>query len=288
MAVIAVACDAGGMDFPACGFGSAWLTGPGMFGPPPDRRAAAGVLRRAVDGGIRLVDTADCYGPEVIEELVAEALHPYRDGVIISTKGGRIALGDSRWLPAGKPEQLQAACEASLRRLGLETIELYQLNAVDPDVPVEESVGALVELRSAGKIRHIGVCNVDTDQLARARAVSDIASVQDRFDLLHRENEPVLEACAAAGIRFLPWFPPDATMQPPPGSTVARMAARLAITPAQLALAWLRHRSPVMVPLPGTPDPVRFEQDLEALSLALDADDLRALTGDGLDLSAHR
>lgn len=272
-------CDAEVVELPRYGFGSAWLTGPGMFGPPPDRRAAVRVLRRAVDAGIRLVDTADCYGPEVIEEIVAEALHPYRDGLIVSTKGGRIALGGSRWRADGRPEHLRRACEASLRRLRRETIDLYQLNAVDPDVPLEESVGALVELRSAGKIRHIGVCNVDTDQLLRARAAAEIASVQDRFDLLYRENEPVLDACAAAGIPFLPWFPPDATAEPPPESTLARTAARLGVSPAQLALAWLLHRSPVMVPLPGTADPVRFAQDLEALSLRLDPADVGALEG---------
>lgn len=274
-------CDAVGVELPRYGFGSAWLTGPGMFGPPPDRRAAIRVLRRAVDAGIQLVDTADCYGPETIEEVVAEALHPYRDGLIVATKGGRLALGDNRWRADGRPEHLRMACEASLRRLRLETIDLYQLNAVDPDVPVEESVGALIELRSAGKIRHIGVCNVDTDQLRRARAVTEITSVQDRYDLLHRENEPVLDACAAAGIRFLPWFPPEATAQPPPESNLARTAARLGVTPAQLALAWLLHRSPVTVPLPGTADPVRLQQDLEALSLRLDPADVHGLSEPG-------
>lgn len=261
-----------------CGFGSAWLTGPGMFGPPPDRDAAIGVLRRAIDAGIQLVDTADCYGPEVIEHLVAETLHPYPSDLVISTKGGRFALGDNRWRADGRPEHLTQACEASLRRLRLETIDLYQLNAVDPAVPLEESVGALVELQQAGKIRCIGLCNVDVEQLARAQAVAGITSVQDRFDLLHRETEAVLDACDAAGVVFLPWSPPTATDDARTDHAWSQIAAAHGASPSQIALAWMLERSRVMLPLPGTADPTRFEQDLGALSLRLTPDEVQTLT----------
>jgi pyridoxine 4-dehydrogenase len=260
------------------GFGGAWLTGPGTYGPPPELDAARRVLRRAVGVGIQLVDTADCYGPEISERLIAEALYPYPDDVVVSTKGGRLALGDNRWRPVGRPDHLRRACEASLRRLRLEAIDLYQLNAVDPEVPLEESLGALVELRAEGKVRAIGVCNVDVDQLVRARDVTRIASVQDRFDLLTRDNEPVLDACERDGIAFLPWFPPAPDLTAQPRSALERVARAHDARPAQVALAWLLARSPVALPLPGTPDPAAYEQDLAALELALDPVEVAALS----------
>ena len=179
----------------------------------------------------------------------------------------------------GRPEHLGAACEGSLRRLRLEAIDLYQLNAVDPAVPIEESLGALVELREAGKIRAIGVCNVDPEQLQAARAVAPIASVQDRFDVRCRENEPVLDACTRLGIPFLPWFPPWNQEAAPAGSALARIAERHRARPAQVGLAWLLARSPLILPLPGSPDPAAYEEDLAALAIELDADEVRELSG---------
>jgi pyridoxine 4-dehydrogenase len=259
------------------GFGGAWLTGPGTYGPPPDLDAARAILRRAVEFGIQLFDTADCYGPEKSELLIAEALYPYPDDVVISTKGGRLALGNSQWQAAGRPEHLKQACEGSLRRLRLEAIDLYQLNAVDPDVPLEESLGALVELREAGKIRHIGLCNVNTEEFARAQAATRIASVQDRYDLLTRANDPVIDACTRAGIAFLPWAPPMNELRAGPGSALARIAAAHKVNPSQVALAWLITRSPVVTPLPGTVIPGWFEEDLAALEIMLSAEEAELL-----------
>jgi pyridoxine 4-dehydrogenase len=260
------------------GFGGAWLTGPGTYGPPPDLDVARGIVRRAVACGIQLVDTADCYGPAISELLIAEALHPYPEDVVVSTKGGRRALGDNRWRAIGQPGYLKRACDASLRRLRLDTIDLYQLNAVDPEVPLEESLGALVELRGTGKIRNIGVCNVDLEQLERARAVTPFASVQDRYDINTRVNDSVLDFCTREGIAFLPWFPPSAIDAAPPRSALARISSRHSARPPQVALRWLLARSPITVPLPGTTDPQRYEEDLAALSLSLEDGEIRELT----------
>ncbi|MDT0377466.1 aldo/keto reductase [Streptomyces sp. DSM 42041] len=259
------------------GFGGAWLTGPGTYGPPADPDAARAVVRRAVEAGVQLVDTADCYGPEISETLISEALTPYRDQVAVSTKGGRRALGGGSWQADGRPEHLRRACEGSLRRLRRDTIDLYQLNAVDPAVPVEESLGALVELRDAGKIRHIGVCNVTVAQLEAALAVTAVASVQERYDLTTRDHEDVLDACAARGLAFLPWFPPANALRAAPGSALARVARSHEASPAQVALAWLLRRSPVTLPLPGTTDPQGWEEDLAALRLRLSEAEVDAL-----------
>jgi aryl-alcohol dehydrogenase-like predicted oxidoreductase len=259
------------------GFGGAWLTGPGTYGPPPDLNAARGAVRRAVDAGVQLVDTADCYGPEISERLIAESLHPYPDGVVVSTKGGRLPLGNNRWRADGRPEHLREACEASLRRLRLGAIGLYQLNAVDPEVPLEESLGALVELREEGKIRAIGVCNVDAAQLERAGAVTSIASVQDRYDLLTRENEPVLEACARQGIAFLAWFPPSAGFDAEAGSALHHVAAAHDATTRQVMLAWIVAHSLALVPLPGAPDPGRYGEDLDGIAIELTTDEVALL-----------
>ncbi|MCM2575922.1 aldo/keto reductase [Streptomyces meridianus] len=261
------------------GFGGAWLTGPGTHGPPPDRAAAREVVRRAVDAGVQLVDTADCYGPGISETLIAQALFPYPEDVVVSTKGGRIALGGNRWRADGRPEHLREACEGSLRRLRREAIDLYQLNAVDPTVPLEESLGALVDLRDAGKIRAIGVCNVSVSEFVRARAVTAIASVQDRYDLLTRENEDVLDVCTAEGTVFLPWFPPANELRARPDSVLDRIASRHGASAAQVALAWLLRRSPVTVPLPGTWNPEWWEEDLSSLHLRLTEAEVRELGG---------
>jgi pyridoxine 4-dehydrogenase len=260
------------------GFGGAWLTGPGTYGPPPDVDAARAVLRLALDAGVQLFDTADCYGPGTSETLIAEALHPYPEGVVVSTKGGRRALGGNRWEANGRPGHLRAACEGSLRRLRLTEIHLYQLNAVDPDVPLEESVGALDELRNVGMIRHIGLCDVTTDQLRRAMAVARICSVQNRYDLHTRQQDDVLDLCAREGVAFLPWFPPAHGMRAEPGSALAEVAAAHDATPAQVALAWLLRRADVVLPLPGTSVPEEWEEDLAALDLRLTAAEAARLT----------
>lgn len=272
-----------GGDLPVrrVGFGGAWLTGPGTFGPPPDLEAARRSVRTALDAGVQLFDTADCYGPEISEELIAEALAPYPDGVVVSTKGGRRPLGNNQWQVNGRPEHLRRACEASLRRLRLERIDLYQLNAIDPDVPLAESLGALLELGDEGKVRHIGICNVNAEELAEASRIAPVASVQDRFDLTTRANEPVLRACEQAGLAFLPWFPPDNERRAEAGSALAEVAGRTGATPGQVALAWLLATSPVALPLPGTPDPACFEEDLEALALDLTDDEVAALDAMG-------
>jgi len=260
------------------GFGGAWLTGPGTFGPPPDPDQASLALRRAVDRGIQLVDTADCYGPEVSERLIAETLWPYPDDVVVSTKGGRVALGHGQWRPDGRPEHLVSALDASLARLRLDHVDLYQLNAVDPQVPLADSLGALEEQRVRGKVRHIGICNVDVEKLDDACRVARIVSVQDRFDLTTRENEPVLRACERRGIAFLAWFPPDNERIAPPGSALERVAATHRASPAQVALAWLVQSSSVTVPLPGATRPEWIDEDLAALELGLGDDELEQLS----------
>ncbi len=235
-------------------------------------------MRCAVAEGVQLVDTADCYGPETSETLIAESLHPYPADLVISTKGGRRALGDNRWRADGRPEHLRAACVGSLRRLRLEAIDLYQLNAVDPEVPLEESLGALVELREEGKVRTIGVCNVSVAELEQAQAVTPIASVQDRFDVRTRDNEPVLDACARLGIAFLPWFPPWHGEAAAPGSPLEEISRRHAAQPAQIGLAWLLARAPVALPLPGADHPSVYETDLKALRIELTSDEVEELT----------
>ncbi len=261
------------------GFGGAWLTGPGTYGTPPDVDVARGIVRRAVESGVQLIDTADSYGPETGSELLtADALYPYPDDVVISTKAGRLALGTNKWQPDGRPEHLTVACEGSLRRLRLEAIELYQLNQIDPDVPVEESLGALVELREAGKICNVGLCNVTVAELRRCQAVTPIASVQDRYDFVHHDNDAVIDACANDRIAFLPWGPPANDLAARPGSPLARVASEQAARPAQIALAWLLARSPNVVALPGTTDRDWFEEDLAALDLELTAAQVEQLT----------
>ncbi|MFJ5268676.1 aldo/keto reductase [Streptomyces sp. NPDC088358] len=258
------------------GYGTAQLTGPGYWGPRGDARDAVAVLRRAVERGVTLVDTADNYGPSVAEELVAEALRPYPADLLIATKGGVVRTGDSAWHVSGRPETLRAMCEASLRRLRLDTIGLYQLHRLDPQVPMAEQLGALDELRAEGKIRHLGLDTVTAGQLEAAVELTDIAAVQNRYNLLDRGSEPLLELCEARGIAFLPWFPlgnGSLTV----GRVHAEIAAAHGATPGQLALAWLLHRSPVLCPTPGTGSLVHLEENLDAAALRLTAEDMRAL-----------
>ena len=259
------------------GFGAMRLTGDGVWGEPSDHETALAVLRRAVELGINLIDTADSYGPEVSERLIAEALHPYPDDLVIATKGGLLRPGPGRWDPDCRPEHLREACEGSLRRLRLERIHVYQLHTVDHEVPLEESLGALIELRDEGKIAHIGISNVDVDQLERALEMTQVVSVQNRFNLVDRDSEPVLEACERRGIAFIPWFPLATGSLARPGSALDRAAASHQADPAQVALAWLLARSQVMLPIPGTGSVEHLEENAAAAGVRLDRDEVDQL-----------
>jgi pyridoxine 4-dehydrogenase len=259
------------------GLGAMSLTGPGVWGPPSRPDEARAVLRRAVELGVDLIDTADSYGPEVSETLLAETLHPYPEGLVIATKAGFTRQGPNRWTPNGRPEHLRAACEASLRRLRLERIDLFYLHTVDPEVPLEESLGALAELQREGKIRHAGVSNVDLGQLERARAVLPVAAVQNRLSLGERGSEPVRAACERAGIAFVAWAPLAKGFFAGAGGPVARIAARHGATPAQVALAWLL-ASPAVHAIPGTASVAHLEENAGALGLELSPDELAELT----------
>ena len=259
------------------GFGAMRLTGDGVWGEPPDHEAALAVLRRAVELGINLIDTADSYGPEVSESLIAEALHPYPEDLTIATKGGLLRPGPSSWQPDGRPEHLREACEGSLRRLRVERIAVYQLHTVDRNVALEESLQALIELRDEGKVAHIGLSNVSVEQLERALDLTPVVSVQNRFNLEDRDSEAVLEACERRGIGFIPWFPLATGSLARPGGHLDRAAERHRATPAQVALAWLLSRSPVMLPIPGTGSVEHLEENVAAVRVRLDEDDVAQL-----------
>ena len=267
----------GDLEVRRLGFGAMRITGEGAWGEPAEHDGALAVLRRAVELGVNLIDTADSYGPAVSEELIAEALRPYPDDLVIATKGGLTRPGPGRWVPNGRPEYLREACESSLRRLGVPQIDLYQLHRPDPDVPYEESVGALKDLQDEGKVRQIGVSNVDLDQLATAREIVSVVSVQNRFNLGDRDSAEVLAACQADEIAFIPWFPLSAGALAEPGGTAAEIAERHRVTPAQVALAWLL-ALPSILPIPGTSSVAHLEENLAAASLALSDDEVRELT----------
>jgi pyridoxine 4-dehydrogenase len=267
----------GNLPIRRIGFGAMRLTGPGIWGPPRDQRSAKEVLRGALELGVNLFDTADAYGPGVNERQIAEALHPYPKGLVIATKGGRTRQGPYHWGSDGRPASLRQACEASLRRLRLERIDLYQLHGPDSRVPLEESVGALAELQAEGKIRHVGICNVDEEQLARARAVVTIVSVQNRYNLVDRTSEAVLRICERDQLAFLPWMPLARGTLAGRGSGLRRIAAAHSAAPGQIALAWLLRRSPVTVPIPGTSSLSHLEENLGALDVRLSEDQLDAL-----------
>jgi pyridoxine 4-dehydrogenase len=253
--------DIADMTVNRLGFGAMRITGKGVWGDPPDREAARAVLRRAVELDVNLIDTADSYGPHVSEELITEALYPYPDDLVIATKGGLERSGPGQWHRNGHPEHLREACEGSLKRLRLERIDLYQLHAPDPNVPIADSLGELNALQNEGKIRHIGVSNFDSEQLAQARELSTIVSVQNRYSFSDREQEPVLEACERDGLGFLPWFP----------------LAAGSIEDPRVALAWLLQRSPVVLPIPGTSSLEHLEENVAAASTELTDDDMAAL-----------
>jgi len=263
------------------GFGAMRITGPGIWGPPADHDEAIAVLRRAVELGVNLIDTADSYGPHVSEELIAEALHPYPDDLLIATKGGLTRTGPGQWPRDGSPQHLREACEGSLRRLKLDTIDLYQQHSPDSKVPYEHSIGALKELQDEGKIRHIGVSNVSLEELETAREIVEVVSVQNRFNLSDRHSHDVLERCEELGIAFFPWAPIDAGRLAEPGGPVDRIAAAHSASAGQVSLAWLLARSGVMAPIPGTSSVEHLEQNLGAAEIELGAEELAELEGAG-------
>jgi len=262
------------------GFGAMRITGPGIWGPPKDRDAAIAVLRAAVELGVTLVDTADSYGPEVSEELIRAALHPYGE-VLVATKAGLLRTGPNQWHACGRPDYLRQQCELSIRRLGVEALDLLQLHRIDPTVGAADQFGLLKALLDEGKVKAVGLSNVTADDLAAASEVVTISSVQDRYNLTDRRNEAVLDACAAAGIGFLPWAPVDAGGLTGAASVVASIAGELGATPAQVSIAWLLHRSPVVLPIPGTSSIAHLEENCAAASLALSAEQLGALSSLG-------
>jgi aryl-alcohol dehydrogenase-like predicted oxidoreductase len=250
------------------GYGTMQLPGPGVWGEPRDRSAAIAVLRRAVELGIDLFDTADSYGPFVAEDLLREALYPY-EGITIATKGGLTRTGPGEWHPVGRPEYLRQCVEMSLRRLDVETIDLYQLHRIDPQVPLADQLGALANMQAVGKIRHIGLSEVGVEQIRAAQEIAPIVSVQNLYNLGNRSAEPVLEYCEHEGIGFIPWFPIANRELAKPDGPVSALAAELGATSAQLALAWLLRRSPVMLPIPGTSSLAHLEENAAAAAVQL-------------------
>jgi pyridoxine 4-dehydrogenase len=251
------------------GFGAMRITGKGIWGEPRDRTEAIAVLRRAVDLGVNFIDTADSYGPAVSEQLIAEALYPNPEELVIATKAGFERPGPDRWTTNGRPEHLRAAAEGSLRRLKVEWIDLFQLHRIDSKVPLADQLGALIQLQEEGKIRYIGLSEVSVADIERARAMVPIVSVQNRYSLTDRQHEAVLAHCTREGLAFLPWNPLAVGKLAGSGSPLTRVAQRLGATPAQVALAWLLKRSPVMLPIPGTGNVAHLEENMGAASLVL-------------------
>ncbi len=268
-----------GGDLPVhrLGFGAMRITGKGIWGPPADRDEAIAVVRRAVELGTTLIDTADSYGPEVSEEIIGEALAPYPDEVVIATKAGLTRSGPDEWSPNGRPEHIRQACEGSLRRLKLDTIPLYQLHRIDPEVPVEDSLGTIVELQQEGKVRHIGVSEVTVDQLHQCQAITPIVTVQNRYNLVDREWEDVLDVCTDEGIGFIPWFPLAVGDLARGHDALSSAASRLGVQPGAVALAWLLGRSPVVLPIPGTGSVAHLEENIAAAGLELTDEERTAL-----------
>lgn len=260
------------------GFGAMRITGDGVWGEPNDHDAAVAVLKKAVELGVNFIDTADAYGPEVSENLIKEALHPYADGLVIATKAGQTRSGPNQWNPDGRPEHIVEACAASLQRLGLDQIELYQFHRPDPNVPFTDSVRAFFNLQKEGKVKHVGLSNVSVEQVQQAMELGEIVSVQNRYSLFDRASEDVLEFCTEHGIMFIPWFPIG-------GGTgfgedvLKQIADKHNATERQVGIAWLLQHSPVVVPIPGTSKPDHLEENMQAADLQLDADDIKQLDG---------
>jgi pyridoxine 4-dehydrogenase len=268
-----------GGDLPVhrLGFGAMRLTGKGIWGEPRDPGEAVAVLRRALELGVNLIDTADSYGPAVSERLIAEALYPYPPGLVIATKAGLERPGPDQWKPNGRPEHLRAACEGSLRRLKLERIDLYQLHRIDPAVPLVDQLGTFKRLQEEGKVRHIGLSEVSVADISRARKIVPIVSVQNRYSPVDREHETVVDYCEREKLAFLPWYPLGAGAALRPSSPIARVATRLRATPAQVAIAWLLRRSPVMLPIPGTSSVKHLEENVAAALLELSTRDFEEI-----------
>lgn len=259
------------------GFGAMRITGPGIWGEPKDAHQARQVLRRAVELGVNLIDTADSYGPEVSERLIAEALFPYPKDLVIATKGGLTRQGPDQWLPVGRPEYLQQCVEMSLRRLRLDCIGLYQLHRIDPRVPFEETLGMLKKMQEAGKIRHVGLSEVTVEEIEQARKILPIVSVQNLYNLGNRQSEAVVDYCEQQGLAFIPWFPIAAGDLARPGGPLDAAAKRHQVKVSQLALAWLLQRSPVILPIPGTSSVEHLEENIAAASLRLDPAEWREI-----------
>lgn len=259
------------------GYGAMRITGPGIWGEPEDPAAVRELLRHVVERDVNLIDTADSYGPEVSENLIAEALRPYPEDLVIATKGGFERSGPGRWEPAGRPDRLKRCCESSLLRLRLERIDLYQLHTVDPKVPIEDSVAALAELQEEGKIRHIGLSNVSVEEIERAQQIVPIVSVQNHYNVGDRASEDELRFCEENGLAFLAYFPLAVGELAESGTALADIAQSHGATPAQVALAWLLQHSPVTLPIPGTSKVAHFDENREAAELELEDDDLEAL-----------
>jgi pyridoxine 4-dehydrogenase len=260
------------------GFGAMRITGRGVWGDPPDRDQAIATLRRVVELGVNFIDTADSYGPSVSEELIAEALHPYPDDLVIATKGGQVRPGPNRWDPDGRPEHLRQACEGSLRRLRLDQIPLYQLHRVDPKVQLAESVGALAELKDEGKIRHVGLSNVTETQLRQAQRIVPIVSIQNRFNITDRRSQSLVDLCEQEDMVFLPWAPLQESGRK---AAVAVAAEQRGVTEHQVVLAWLLASSPAMLPIPGTGDPDHAAENVAAVAVDLNRWEMEAINEGG-------
>jgi pyridoxine 4-dehydrogenase len=268
----------GDLEVRRMGYGAMRITGPGIWGPPADHDEAIRVLQRAVELGVNLIDTADSYGPEVSENLIAEALHPYPDDLVIATKGGLVRPGPGDWRRDLRPERIKECCEASLRRLKVDRIDLYQLHSVDPNVPYAETVGAAADLQREGKIRHVGVCNVGRTNLETARAIVDVVSVQDRYSLVHRTSERVLDVCERDGLGFLPWAPLGAgDLGEDAAATLDEVADAHDASRLQVGLAWLLRHSPVTLPIPGTSQVAHVDENIAAAAIELSDDELAKL-----------
>ncbi|MDE3059760.1 MAG: aldo/keto reductase [Pseudomonadota bacterium] len=266
----------GDIDIHRLGFGAMRITGPGVWDEPKDRAGALATLKRLPELGVNFIDTADSYGPDTSETLIYEALHPYK-GMLIATKGGLVRPGPDNWVPVGRPEYLRQAVALSLRRLKVECIDLWQLHRIDPKVPCDEQFGVIAELQKEGKIRHIGLSEVGVQDIEAAQRFFPVATVQNRYNLINRSSEDVLDYCTKHSIGFIPWFPLAAGELAHPGSALDGAAQRLHATPGQVALAWLLRRSPVMLPIPGTGKVNHLEENVAAASLTLSNEDFRAL-----------
>jgi aryl-alcohol dehydrogenase-like predicted oxidoreductase len=267
----------GALEVNRLGFGAMRITGKGIWGEPQDAEEAKRVLKRALELGVNFIDTADSYGPEVSERLIGEALSPYPKGLVIATKGGLTRQGPDQWLPVGRPEYLEQQVELSLRRLKTDVIDLWQLHRIDPKVPVEESLGVIAKLQKAGKIRHVGLSEVKPVEIDQARKVLEIVSVQNRYNVGDREHEDVLEYCEKHNLGFIPWYPVAAGKLAQPGGTLDTIAKRHGATVAQLSIAWLLYRSPVMLPIPGTSSVAHLEENMKSAEVVLSEKELKEI-----------